>query len=114
MKVSVSERISNREVDILSAISALPRDHPTRTHLVQRLDNFTVDGPNGTHNCLVLELLGPSVPDVINNFYLDKRLPAPLAKFTARQVLLGLDFLAQSGIGHEGELTARIKSFLPI
>ena len=112
MKVSVSETTNNREVDVLRAISALPDDHPGRAHLVQRQDDFTVNGPNGTHDCLVLELLGPSVPDVIDTFYRDGRLPAILAKSTIRQVLLGLDFLAQHDIGHGGQLTALMEALL--
>ncbi|KAG6108883.1 hypothetical protein E4U31_007337, partial [Claviceps sp. LM219 group G6] len=27
------------------------------------LDDFTLVGPNGTHHCLVLELVGPNVAD---------------------------------------------------
>lgn len=102
----MSEKSTSREVEVLQAISALPReDHPGRAHLVQMLDYFTVVGPNGENNCLVLELLGPSVPDVIDSFYPDERLPAALAKSTARQVLLGIDFLARYGIGHGGKWT---------
>ena len=66
------------------------------------LDYFTLVGPNGTHDCLVLELLGPSVADVVESYYKDDRLPARLAKSFANQALQGLDFLARHGIGHGG------------
>jgi serine/threonine-protein kinase SRPK3 len=59
-------------------------------------------GPNGRHHCLVLQLLGPSVPDVVLDAYEDDRLPAPIAKSVVRQVLEGLDFLAKLKIGHGG------------
>ncbi|KAI0966139.1 kinase-like domain-containing protein [Xylaria arbuscula] len=80
LKVSVSEKSSNNEANVLNAISKLSeeypgQDHPGRHHLVRMLDHFTVDGPNGIHNCLVLELLGPSVPDVIESLYSDAHLP---------------------------------------
>jgi hypothetical protein len=67
------------------------------------LDYFSVAGPNGTHDCLVLQLLGPNIPDAIETFFHDERLPATLAKSVARQVLLGLDFLSQNEIGHGGK-----------
>ncbi|EPE10155.1 serine protein kinase [Ophiostoma piceae UAMH 11346] len=70
------------------------------------LDNFTVVGPNGTHDCLVLELVGPSVADVVESHCRDDRLPANLAKLFAYQTMQGLDFLASHDIGH-GDLHTR-------
>lgn len=64
------------------------------------LDHFTVVGPNGTHDCLVLELLGPSVSEVAERF---GRLPPDIAKSTAYQALLGIDFLSRQKIAHGGE-----------
>lgn len=66
------------------------------------LDYFTLVGLNGTHDCLVLELLGPSVADVVASYCEDDRLPARLAKAFASQAMQGLDFLACHGIGHGG------------
>ncbi|KAI0115513.1 kinase-like domain-containing protein [Nemania sp. FL0031] len=103
LKVSMSEKSNDSEAHILSAISKLSEEygnHPGRHHLVQMLDRFTVYGPNGTHDCLVLELFGPSVHDVVHSLDDDRRLPAELAKSTAYQVLLGLDFLSIRKIGH--------------
>ena len=68
------------------------------------LDHFQLDGPNGTHDCLVLELLGPSVPDLLDAHFRGERLPGKLAKKIAKQVLLGLDYLHQQKIGHGGGL----------
>lgn len=68
------------------------------------LDHFTVVGPNGTHDCLVLELVGPSVADVVATHCEDDRLPANRAKFFAHQALQGIDFLASANIGHGGKL----------
>lgn len=53
---------------------------------------------------LVLELVGPSVADVVASHYRDDRLPAKLARVFANQVLQGLDFLASHDIGHGGKL----------
>ncbi|KAH8194093.1 hypothetical protein TruAng_011743 [Truncatella angustata] len=70
------------------------------------IDYFTLVGPNGTHDCLVLELLGPSVADVVESYYRDDRLPAKLAKSFANQALQGLNVLTCHGIGH-GDLHTR-------
>lgn len=68
------------------------------------LDEFDVEGPNGKHKCLVLELLGPCVPDVIESRYPDGRLPGHLAKTIAEQSLRGLKTLHEQGIAHGGRL----------
>ncbi|KAL2286408.1 hypothetical protein FJTKL_06794 [Diaporthe vaccinii] len=109
VKVSVSQKSGSREYQILRAISALPRG-PGRNHVMQMLDHFEETGPNGTHGCLVLELLGPNVPDLIDSSYSDERLPARLAKSVARQALSGVDFLSIHQIGH-GDLHARNLAF---
>lgn len=76
------------------------------------IDHFSLAGPNGTHDCLVLELLGPSVADVVESYYQDDRLPARLAKSFAYHALQGLDVLTHHGIGHGGEATAKDTSAL--
>ncbi|KAI1110044.1 kinase-like protein [Nemania sp. NC0429] len=112
VKFSVSEKNDNHETHILQAISAFRGDHPGRAHLVQMLDCFIVDGPNGTHDCLVLELLGPSVQDAITS-YKDHRLPAALAKSTAYQALQGLDLLSQHKISHADFHSGNVAFKLP-
>lgn len=89
----------------MRAISTLPEDQPGQSHLNQMLDCFSLAGPNGIHNCLVLELLGPSVADVVDSCCKDDRLPASLAKAFSRQALQGLDLLARHSIGHGGNAT---------
>lgn len=38
-------------------------------HVVRLLDSFVHAGPNGSHQCPVMELLGPSFEWVINTDY---------------------------------------------
>jgi hypothetical protein len=45
------------------------------------VDNFDVDGPNGKYQCLVFELLGPSLPEMIETRFSDGRLSGKIAKF---------------------------------
>ncbi|KAJ5312696.1 hypothetical protein N7508_003526 [Penicillium antarcticum] len=38
-------------------------------YVVQLLDAFSHKGPNGVHQCLVLELLCPSIDKVLSDYY---------------------------------------------
>jgi serine/threonine protein kinase len=92
----------DRQLQVMRTIATSPLKHPGAESVTHLLDHFELDGPNGTHECLVLELLGPSVPAVLDVRFVDNRLPAKLAKKVARQTLLGLDYLHQHAIGHGG------------
>ncbi|KAL4907061.1 hypothetical protein BDW74DRAFT_190048 [Aspergillus multicolor] len=73
---------------------------PGPRHVVRLLDDFAIEGPNGTHACLVFELLGLTIPKTIDGHFPNGRLPGKLAKTVAKQALDGLDYLHQHGIGH--------------
>ncbi|KAH9456866.1 hypothetical protein Pst134EA_020777 [Puccinia striiformis f. sp. tritici] len=71
---------------------------PGYCHVATLLDHFKHEGPNGTHVCLVFEVLGESV-DALKERY--KKVPAPIVRKIGRQVLLGLDYLhRECGIFH--------------
>jgi serine/threonine protein kinase len=78
-------------------------------HVVQLLDQFKhTSGPNGTHICLVFELMGPSVSDMVEEAsgfkyhqdYDKLQYPVWIVRKMARQVLQALEFLHQNGIAH--------------
>ncbi|KAG5960454.1 hypothetical protein E4U57_008194 [Claviceps arundinis] len=106
VKIMVSKVEESRELNMLQALSTLPKDHPGSSYVNHVLDDFTLVGPNGTHNCLVLELVGPNVAEFVEYYCIDHRLPVKLAKLFAKQALQGLDFLAANNIGH-GDLHTR-------
>ncbi|KAM0397630.1 hypothetical protein ACHAPZ_008249 [Fusarium culmorum] len=101
VKVKISKDKDTRELEVLQALSALPKHHPGSSHINQLRDHFTIDGPNGFHECLVLEITGPNIDDAACS-----RLPANIVKVVAKQVLQGLDFLAANDIAH-GDLHTR-------
>lgn len=76
---------------------------PGSQHIVRLLDDFSHVGPNGVHTCVVLELLGPNIPAVIEAQFADARLPGAIAKRTCKEVLLALAFLHEHRIGHGGK-----------
>lgn len=93
---------TSQEVGIMLALADSKLTHPGGSEHIRSLyDHFQIHGPNGVHECLVLELLGPDVPDLIERLP-RRRLPATLAKTAARQTLRALEALHQRGIVHGG------------
>ncbi|XP_012885041.1 PREDICTED: SRSF protein kinase 1 [Dipodomys ordii] len=68
-----------------------PND-PNREMVVQLLDDFKISGVNGTHICMVFEVLGHHLLKwIIKSNY--QGLPLPCVKKIIQQVLQGLDYL---------------------
>ena len=105
MKISVAEQEHVRRMRELQTMRELAAYYPSPTHVVQLLDNFDLTGLNGFHKCLVYELLGPNVPDIIDAYFSGGRLPGRLAKIIAKQTLAGLNDLHQRNIGYGGIVT---------
>ncbi|GKU07610.1 cmgc srpk protein kinase [Fusarium langsethiae] len=105
VKVKVSEANDTRELKVLQALSALPANHPGSSRITKLLDHFTLEGPNGSHECLVLEIAGPNIADAVDPYCYSSRLPAELVKAVTKHVLQGLDFLAANDIAHGGKVS---------
>ncbi|KAK9314363.1 hypothetical protein V1524DRAFT_147503 [Lipomyces starkeyi] len=72
-------------------------------YIVQLLDAFVRQGPNGSHQCLVFELLGPSVDRVLGDYY-DSResLDTEIILRMSKQLLEAVAFIHDAGLGHGG------------
>ena len=120
LKARFSEQ--NNELDFFQRLSIVQpgeAEHPGWAHIVNLLDTFVIQGPNGVHRCLVLELMGLSVRDILrgvgnyvgselpvippDSLGADCILPYPIVKAIARQALLGLAYLHGRGISHGGQ-----------
>ncbi|KAI0927812.1 hypothetical protein AcW1_005233 [Taiwanofungus camphoratus] len=66
--------------------------HPGRSHVISFLDHFRHKGPNGTHICMVFEVLGENLLGLIKR-HQNKGVPMHLVKQIAKQILLGLDYM---------------------
>jgi serine/threonine-protein kinase SRPK3 len=62
------------------------------TFVVQFLNSFIHVGENGKHVCMVFEVLGVNLLEVIKRFNY-KGIPLPLCRVIGKQVLIGLDYL---------------------
>ncbi|KAF4508933.1 hypothetical protein G6O67_005253 [Ophiocordyceps sinensis] len=88
------------EIKLLSKIVEANHNHPGRKHVVSLLDSFEHKGPNGTHVCMVFEVLGENLLGLIKRWN-HRGIPMPLVKQITKQVLLGLDYLhRECGIIH--------------
>lgn len=61
-------------------------------HIVQLLNAFIYQGPYGKHFCMVFEILGVNLLEIIKR-YDYKGIPLPICRKMSRQILLGLHFL---------------------
>lgn len=80
------------EIKILKAVRDSDPLNPRRNKTVQLLNDFKISGVNGTHVCMVFEVLGHNLLKLIlkSNY---RGIPLPNVKSIIRQVLEGLDYL---------------------
>ena len=62
------------------------------SHVVQLLNSFIYHGQNGKHFCMVFEVMGVTLLELIKR-YNYRGLPMPLVRVITKQILIGLDFL---------------------
>ncbi|KAM9751883.1 SRSF protein kinase 1a isoform 2-T2 [Menidia menidia] len=80
------------EIKLLRSVRNSDPVDPNREMVVQLLDDFKISGVNGTHVCMVFEVLGHHLLKwIIKSNY--QGLPLPCVKSIIRQVLQGLDYL---------------------
>lgn len=77
--------------------------HPGRKFVSLLMDQFSIQGPNGNHLCLVKEVLGPTLSDVKNSFAYDL-IPLHIARKATVQLALGLAYIHARGVIHGGSI----------
>ncbi|QRV78159.1 Serine/threonine-protein kinase [Ceratobasidium sp. AG-Ba] len=87
------------EAGMLEKVASADPTHIGKRHLVEHYNTFNITTPEGSHQCIVMEVLGAGVDELMRQA--EYRLPIGLVKTIIRQVLLGLDYLHTScGIVH--------------
>ncbi|KAF9559504.1 kinase-like protein [Agrocybe pediades] len=114
LKVLVAENpgASSVEASIRARLRSGNPAHPGRTHVQQPLDEFQVEGPNGTHAVLVSEVLGPTVMD-LKAASEGEVLPAKVARRLTGQLALGLAYVHKCGIVHGDLHSKNVATTLP-
>lgn len=80
------------EIQLLQRVTTSSESHPGRSHVVGLVDDFRHDGPNGSHVCMVFEVLGENLLGLIKR-YQHRGVPTHIVRQIAKQILLGLDYL---------------------
>lgn len=84
-----------------------PKSRRQKTSIVQYLDHFWIQSANGSHLCLVLELLGPSLLKYMEHT-IDQGEDPPIVPYTVtavglcRSCVVSLKELHDSGYAHGG------------
>ena len=90
------------ENEVLQHINHVRSDHPGHKHVSKLLNHFDHRGPHGTHRCLVFNVLGRDLSS-FSRQWSPPRVPSPIMRQIARQLLSALDFLHRScGTIHTG------------
>lgn len=96
---------NSQESRELQNLKLLERQGDLSEHyVVQLLDSFTHKGPNGVHQCLVFELLGPSVDKVLADYHEghDELCPETILRMST-QLLEAVKFIHSAGMCHGGK-----------
>lgn len=80
------------EIQLHKRIAQADPTHPGCSHVVSLYDDFYHKGPNGTHMCMVFEVLGENLLSLMKR-YNHKCVPPKLVKQITKQVLLALDYM---------------------
>jgi len=80
------------EIQLLQRVVSSSESHAGRCQVVGLVDHFKHSGPNGSHVCMVFEVLGENLLGLIKR-YQHRGVPQHIVKQIAKQVLLGLDYL---------------------
>ncbi|KAF9946911.1 serine/threonine protein kinase, CMGC group [Modicella reniformis] len=88
------------EIKLLERVVQANPTAPGRKYVVELLDNFTHEGPNGKHVCMVFEVLGENLLSMIRRYH-HRGIPVRLVQQIMYQVLMGLDYMhRECGIIH--------------
>ncbi|CAD8102785.1 unnamed protein product [Paramecium primaurelia] len=97
----VAQNVTNQKwLEKLKQYKPNQRLNRDDSHVVQLLNSFVYRGPYGCHFCMVFEILGVNLLEIIKRFEY-KGVPMKLCRKIAKEVLIGLDFLhEQCGVIH--------------
>ena len=102
LSAQTEQNIPDLQIPLFLEKNLRTANHSLARHLQTVTDHFTVQGPNGTHLCLISPLAGPSLRYMLHEA--DIRFPADLARKLAKQLADAIESMHSAGIAH-GDLT---------
>lgn len=98
LKFAVAELTgTNNEIKIYRHLASKAGMHPGSERVLALLDHFRVEGPNGEHDVLVSQVVGPELEAVFND---EPTVIQQSIKSLMHQVALGTSFLHHCGVVH--------------
>jgi serine/threonine-protein kinase SRPK3 len=91
----------NREIKIYRHLASQSGMHPGSDRILVPLDHFKVQGPNGEHDVLVLQVTGPNLEAMFDD---EPTVIQQAIRSLMHQVALGVSFLHDCGVIHAGRL----------
>lgn len=89
------------EREILTHLRETDKTHPGYKYICHLIDDFEQQGPNGSHVCLVFELIGETL-ETFRVWFENQLLPNPIMRKFATQLLMALDYAHDNGVIHTG------------
>ncbi|KAK5991359.1 SRSF protein kinase 3 [Cladobotryum mycophilum] len=98
IKIMTADAIAEQEkAPVEIQLMSLDRSMPGAEFTALPVDHFKLDGPNGTHQCIVLPFLGPCVsPNLWTRF----SNPAPVLRSLCQQATQAMQFLHKNNLCH--------------
>ncbi len=91
----------SQELHNLLSLASMANGNLGSKYIVQLLDHFFHQGPNGNHQCLVFELLGPTVDAVVGDINLGGDvLEPPTILRMSKQLLQAIQFMHEVDYTH--------------
>ena len=104
LKFTVAELTDkNSEIKIHRHLTSRSGTHPGSDRVLALLDHFKVQGANGEHDVLVLQVVGPHLETMFND---ETPIIQQAIKSLVHQVALGTSFLHDCGVVHAGQSKA--------
>ncbi|KAB8277263.1 kinase-like domain-containing protein [Aspergillus minisclerotigenes] len=111
LMIMTADLRDSRDLEKLKVLGSHSRGGLSSNYIVQLLDSFSHEGANGVHQCLVFELLGPSVDRVLADYREghDKLCPETVLQMST-QLLKALKLIHSAGTSH-GDISDRNMAF---
>jgi serine/threonine protein kinase len=104
VKITKAERTDqSRELQALRALAQYSSVYPGFEYIVRLLDDFLLKGPNGCHQCLVFDLLRPTLNTMVDDVHhFRERLETDIIIRVSTQILKAVDYMHEAGYAHVG------------
>ena len=98
----LASNASRRELDIMKRLRESSLKSEGAKYVVQMLDHFEHIGPNGSHLCVVMELMWQDVLGFLEGYRYELEQRLPLVKRLSEQIFEGLNYVHECGVIHNG------------